>query len=68
MGFWSLAAYIAYEFSGKNEPYISPPPCPELRNNPLTPSDLNDALYVDQEELDDGRKPAAKTKNYGKEG
>jgi len=50
--------YISYKYGGENETFVSPPSYPELRSNALTPSDPDDATYIDEEEED--KKPPAK--------
>jgi len=39
-----------------------------LRSNAPTPSDLDDATYIDEEEDDLDKKPPAKKQEYRKEG
>jgi len=40
--------------------FVSPPHCPDLRSNAPSPSDLDDATYIEQEEDDFEKKPPAK--------
>ncbi len=68
LGFPSLSMYIAYKYGGANEFFVSPPTRLELRSNAPTPSDLDDATYIDEEEDDLDKKPPAKKQEYRKEG
>jgi len=68
-GFPSLALYISLRYAGRGELFISPPCHPELSSNALSPSDLDDATYIEEEENDIEKKPPAKNKKmYQKEG
>jgi len=55
-----LASYIALRYAGRGELFISPPCHPELSSNAPSPSDPDDATYIEEEENDFEKKPPKK--------
>jgi len=47
-----LASYIALRYAGRGELFVSPPCHPELSSNAPSPSDLDYATYIKEEEND----------------
>jgi len=67
LDFPSLLEYMVLRYAGRGEPFISPPHHPDMRSNAPSPSDLDDATYIEEEEDDFEKKPPAKNKMYQKE-
>jgi len=66
LGFPSLLDYIALRCEGRGEPFLSPLCHPDLSSNAPSPSDPDDATYIEEEKNDFKKKPPAKKQKVSK--
>jgi len=59
-GFPSLSDYMELNYAGSGDLFVSPPYCLELSSNAPSPSDPDDATYIEEEENDFEKKPPVK--------